>query len=738
MELFGYQIEYGIEKSDSVETYLARSKAQDEVCLQVFDLTKLNTAFDDNAEDLLDRYVSAGIPNIERVLDSGRTEKHFYVVFETRKVTDTLSNHMVAGIETKRLIEYTKTLLSTLQSIYRAGLSHGAVCPGRISIRPDGTAQLLNVLSSTLLTKTGNHQSVDIEYLSPERVLGDEGTLLGDFYAIGVIVYECLVGSLPWKQVSYETLRSSSQSIPPLPKRFEYWEPFLKKLLEFDTAARYVDLEELLEDLYEIQESTENVVLTSQIVDDSEINAVVHGLEVEQEERQESIRRQEKRGFFVRLATVVTPVVLLVLLIYAPQNHAVRVWFSEVGIGEHPDLQAARQNAAALRADPNQSFQAIVGAYDNVLQYSPNDAEATAAKLLVKEDWQNTIQRGLEANDLGLAQNRVEELLAVYPDDDTATSFFNRIQKRRQALGLLSDAEALFGEKGYDSLSAITIINLYKETARLYPDNDVTASRLDDFAVYFANLTINAAKAGEVAQAIEHLNKADTANADHPLLRSARDALLAAETLQQEINQRLTLARQLRTSGNLIMPANNNAATIYKQVLTTDQRNVVARDGLAQINSDVRKEFDILVVRRDFTAADEMLTAAKEVGLAADTINYLNSQYLEGQRQQAVAKSMVDEARERFLLGYITEPPGDNAIEMVRQALREDPNNVDAHNLLQQCSARLARVAQDAHQAGFRYDAAVYLELAISAYPNDLALLELKEDWLRTDMSSIE
>jgi len=152
----------------------------------------------------------------------------------------------------------------------------------------------------------------------------------------------------------------------------------------------------------------------------------------------------------------------------------------------------------------------------------------------------------------------------------------------------------------------------------------------------------------------------------------------------------------------------------------------------------VLKEFAELVARRDFTGADEMLSAAKAVGLFPDTLEELNSMYLTGQRQQAIATSMVDEARQHYGNGYITEPPENNAVAVLRQALKEDPNNAEAIALLQQCSAKLARVAQDAHAAGFRFDAAIYLELAISAYPNNLSLHELKDTWESLDAMEAE
>lgn len=739
MNIPGYRLLETLEKDSYVESSLSLSSLHNRCRIQIFDLEKQDTLFHAKFEKLVDRYRSANLHDVEQIIEHGVIGNRCYVVFEAREDGTTLETQFARGITLHDLVDAMRAVAKHLSSVYEAGFVYGALTPDRIGVRSDRSIYLKDVFCANLLTKCNlDHWHASILYHSPEQCLKSEVTLNGDLYSLGVVAFESLVGDLPWRQEDAFTVRRETQPVPGLPNRYKACEPVLTRLLEYEVSDRYRDLEDFFSDLDDVRAIVANAVLTSALVADDEIHDVVQGLEEEQEELQETIRRQETRNYFVKALMIVVPIFAIVALIYVPQTDRTQIWLSEIGIGEHPNLQLARQTAAALRADPNQSFQAIIGAFDDVLQYAPNDLEAESAKVLVKQSWEDSIRLSLDRNELDRAQSRVNEILNVYPDDETGTDLFNRIQQRRQANDLISDAEAHFNERGYEATTATTVINLYKEAARLYPENDISADRLNGYASYFATLSINAAGSGEVSQAMDYLTKARIANAEHPLLADARDALSAAESLQAEIDSMLTLASQLRSSGNLIMPTNNNAAALYQQVLSIDVENVIAVQGLDAINAEVIDDFKDLIQAKEFASANEILDAAIEVGLTSLTIDALKQELNTGLSQTAIATGLVQDANNLYVLGYITEPPENNAVSILRQALRYDPNNADALRLLQQCSARLARVAQDAHRAGFRTQAELYLELALFVSPNKTELQVLQESWRQADNVTAE
>ena len=739
MNIPGYRVLETLEKDSNVESFLAWSSMHNRCRVQIFDLQAHDPSFRVKFDRLVDRYRTANLVGMERIIEHGVVDDRCFVVFESVPDEETLEHKTAIGITLIELTDAMEKVAKLLDSVYESGLVYGVLTPARVFAHVDRSISLKDVFYANLLGECNvDRTQSSLLYFSPEQCLNSKATLDGDLYSLGMMAYESLIGDLPWRQTDPFSVRRATQSVPTLPKRYLTWEPVLERLLSYEAGSRYQDLDEFLNDVGELRDGLDDAVLTSALVADDEIHDVVHGLEEEQEALQETIRRQETRNYFVRALMIVLPLLAIFALIYLPQTDRTQIWLSEIGIGEHPNLQSARQTAAALRADPNQSFQAIIGAFDAVLQYAPNDGEAESAKVLVKQAWENSIQLSLDRNELDRAQSRVNEILNVYPEDEVGTELFNRIQQRRQANDLLSDAEAHFDERGYEGTTATTVINLYKEAARLYPENDISAERLNGYASYFATLSINAAGGGEVSQAMDYLTKARIANAEHPLLAEARDALSAAETLQAEIDSMLTLAGQLRSSGNLIMPTNNNAAALYQQVLSIDIENVIAFQGLEAINTEVIDEFKDLIQEKEFASANEMLDAAIEVGLSSTTIDALKLELNTGLSQTAIAAGLVQDASSLYALGYITEPPENNAVSILRQALRYDPNNADALSLLQQCSARLARVAQDAHRVGFRDQAELYLELALFVSPNKTELQVLQESWRQAESDSTE
>lgn len=97
-------------------------------------------------------------------------------------------------------------------------------------------------------------------YAAPEQILPDLGEIgpYTDFYALGVLVYECLVGHHPFPDVKEaarmiaKTISSNSITLP------EEWQdcplaPIIHKLLVKDVRLRYQNCEELLDDLEHLE-----------------------------------------------------------------------------------------------------------------------------------------------------------------------------------------------------------------------------------------------------------------------------------------------------------------------------------------------------------------------------------------------------------------------------------------------------------------------------------------------------
>ena len=89
-----------------------------------------------------------------------------------------------------------------LDAAHRAGIVHRDIKPSNVLLHPDGTPVLTDlgiaaVSSSTQLTKTDVTMGTP-HYMSPEQAKGQKVDHRADLYALGIILYELLSGSVPF------------------------------------------------------------------------------------------------------------------------------------------------------------------------------------------------------------------------------------------------------------------------------------------------------------------------------------------------------------------------------------------------------------------------------------------------------------------------------------------------------------------------------------------------------------
>jgi serine/threonine protein kinase len=96
------------------------------------------------------------------------------------------------------ILSITSQVIGALMHLDLNGIVHRDLKPGNVMIRRDGTAVLMDfglarAEDLTRLTKT-NHVVGTPQYMSPERIYGEEFDIRSDVFALGIIVYEMMTG----------------------------------------------------------------------------------------------------------------------------------------------------------------------------------------------------------------------------------------------------------------------------------------------------------------------------------------------------------------------------------------------------------------------------------------------------------------------------------------------------------------------------------------------------------------
>lgn len=202
--------------------------------------------------------------NVCRMYDLGEEgESHFitmeYVPGENLKSFIRRSEKLTIG----KAISIANQVSEGLSEAHSLGVVHRDLKPQNIMIDKKGNARIMDYgLARSLQTEgiTGTGFIIGTpEYMSPEQVDGQETDQRTDIYALGVILYEMVTGSLPFKgETPLSIAVKHKTDIPRNPREIdsqisEALSHLILKCMEKDKEKRYQTADELRSELKNIE-----------------------------------------------------------------------------------------------------------------------------------------------------------------------------------------------------------------------------------------------------------------------------------------------------------------------------------------------------------------------------------------------------------------------------------------------------------------------------------------------------
>jgi len=184
------------------EVYVGEPKNGPSVAVKLLDA---NHARDDDA---IARFKREGEtakrlahPNIVRVLDVGSSRSRHYLVMELVR-GGSLDKLMHREGAAEKVLPALAQTAQALAYAHAEGVVHRDVKPSNVLLTRAGKAKvadfgLARAIDQSSMTTEGRMLGT-ASYMSPEQVKGERATTASDVYAMGIMIYDAIVGQLPF------------------------------------------------------------------------------------------------------------------------------------------------------------------------------------------------------------------------------------------------------------------------------------------------------------------------------------------------------------------------------------------------------------------------------------------------------------------------------------------------------------------------------------------------------------
>jgi serine/threonine protein kinase len=548
-----------------------------------------------------------------------------------------------------------REIATALDYAHRKGFVHRDVKPDNILLRDDGSSALTDfgiaraLDPAAKMTQTGAIIGTP-HYMSPEQARGRSIDGRADLYSLGIVLYELLVGRVPYQAEDSLAvgIMHISHPVPTLPDALASLQPLLSRMLAKQPEDRYQDGAAVADAIARIEQGE---------------HASMHAGTTP---AGSFWREPQLVGLFATSGDDTTPVAPL-MHTPTPPSDSVR----------ETSTPRERNEPAIGRLDE------IVAAVGGETMRAERGHRPAQPARRSRTPWFAMAALIVLALGAALAWTYQDRLRALLP----RTEFNDTLARAERAL-----------EEGHLDGTPDSARALFEAARAQDPDNDIARAGLERVGRKLLDRADAAIAQKDLAAARQSLDAARELLGGGAAVDSIAQRLVKAESSGAETEQLLDSAKTALDAGRVL--GDDGAAAIYKRLLSDDASNALAQAGL-------QKSADALAgeARKAF-AANDIATASSRIDAIAGILpKYSALAELRGQLAQARAteRTAVEEtlkrAEDQVHAGHLAGGD-DSALALFRAVLDKDSDNARAKDGLRHVAQAFVLQANAAIEDG--------------------------------------
>ncbi len=659
-ELPGYIIEAHIGQGGMAGVFLARKIDTDEPVAIKLLLRKFADDEDFQKRFLREADFVARLshPNIIRVINVEPSDEHLFIVMEYVSGGD-LRARITQGLSIEASLDILQQLAAALTAAHKQGITHRDIKPSNVLFREDGTVVLADFgiakasNQDTNLTLTGMIPGTP-RYMSPEQARSRPIDGRSDYYSLGILLYEMLIGRAPFVGTDpvSTALMHITEPVPLFEGSAAYLQPLLERLLVKEPEQRISSSDELREAIASCEKADATEFIT---VDSTEFDT----LKRPAVEWQKLLQKKYARaGLFMTVFAVTAALALPAYLNHSPDGKVPATEALQAAAAKRPATQPTQQ---ALLDKPDARLAGIAFSAERDAVAADDSVKATSElpedDLFEPFDTRPTlmeVEASYQPDATEANQGESPAPLAMLNEPDNAAEPANAEPNKQQqlaelfALGNEQLAENKLTRPGNDNA-----LQTFNSMLTIDADDERALGGIAAIVDRYVGLA-RQRKRSDLQGAINLLDRGLKIDAQSQVLLDLRKQLteeLADQPDKLEVERLLAAADKQIEARKYMRPAGDNAYESLRAAQAKspkDQRIANAFENLLQqISRQARKQQELENWQAALTYVDDALRIAPgDTALIASKKKINESLQQAAQPAEQVAEE-VEEARKK-------------------------------------------------------------------------------------------